>query len=202
MRTKIISSILVFCMLIQIPLTQVGCTSFYPTGDNDLSKYSAESRLLLKMKDKTDLDITPADCVSIDSSSELIYAIGKEYNYETKKFSDFDGVIEKEKIDSAKFLESNSKKYYIYWINDNRKIICEREAYPIAPDSGSSFWLMYDNNKNEARKIYNSDIEMVEIQKTNWLATSFLIFMGAAVLTFAILSMIFSWEGSLIGGQR
>lgn len=193
MKKQIITLILIFCILVQIPLTQAGCTSFYPTGDNDLSKYSSESRLLLRMKDKTDLDITPANSVFIDSSIEFIYAIGKEYNYDTKKFSDFAGVIEKGKIDSAKFLESNSKKYYIYWINDNRKITCEREAYSMASDSAGSFWVVYDNNKNEARKIYNSDIETVEVRKTNWLATSFLIVLGAVALTLLIFSI--TWEG-------
>jgi len=100
-------------MLIQIPLTQVGCTSFYPAGDNDLSKYSEESGILLRMKDKTDLDISPENSVFIDSSAEFIYAVGKEYNYSTKKLSDFKGVIEKDKIDSAKFFEINSTKYYM-----------------------------------------------------------------------------------------
>ncbi len=193
MKKQIISSILIFCMLIQIHLTQVGCTSFYPAGDNDLSKYSEESGLLLRMQDKTDLDISPANSVFIDSSAEFIYAVGKEYNYSTKKLSDFKGVIEKDKIDSAKFFEINSTKYYICWLNDNRKITCEKEMFSTTPDSGSSFWLVYDNNKNEIRKVHDSEIEAVEIQKTNWVATSFLILIGAAALTLLIFSI--TYEG-------
>ena len=50
-----------------------------------------------------------------------------------------------------------------------------------------------DKNKNEIRKVHDSEIEAVEIQKTNWIATSFLILIGALALTLIIFSI--KWEG-------
>jgi len=65
--------------------------------------------------------------------------------------------------------------------------------FSTTPDSGSSFWLVYDNNKNEIRKVHDSEIEAVEIQKTNWVATSFLIIIGAVALTLLIFGI--TYEG-------
>jgi hypothetical protein len=197
MKKQIISSILISCILIQIPLTHFGCTSFYPTEDNNLSKYhNYEGNLLLKMKDATELRITPMNSFCVKSESEFIYGIGKEYNFKSKESSDFAGIIEKNKIDSSKLIENQSTPYRIYWLHDNRKIICEKEIFCTAP----GFWSVLDNNMHEFRKIYDCEIETIEIQETNWLKTSALIVLGTALVLFVVAFLYVQSGGLNIGG--
>lgn len=125
---KIISVILIYCILIQIPLTHLGCKSFYPTEENkSLSNYNNyEGRILLKLKDNTELEV--------------------------------------------------AHKYSVF----------------ITPDSGSGFWLVMENNKDEPRKIYDSDIEGIQVLKTNWVTTSLLIIGGVALVAVVGFFIIYS----------
>ena len=183
---KIISLLLIYCLVIQIPLTHLGCTSFYPTEENkSLSNYNNyEGRILLKLKDNTELEITPKNSFFVDRPSELIYGSGLEFNYTNKKNTYFTGIIEKDMIDSTKLIEYNSNQYIEYWMKDNRKLTMEvKKLLTITPDSGSNFWLVMDNNKDEIRKIYDSDIEEIQVLKTNWVTTSFLISGGIVLVS-------------------
>jgi len=145
-------------MLIQIPLTHLGCTSFYPTGDADLSKYSNhEGSILLKLKDKSELEV-PQKCSLF---------------------------IEKGKIDQAKLSEYNST---LYWTKDYRRLRSEvDEIVSTLPNSADSFWLVMDDKENEIKKICAGDIEEIQIQKINWVTTSILVVSMTGLLIFLLL---------------
>ncbi|MEJ2614392.1 MAG: hypothetical protein P8Z35_05515, partial [Ignavibacteriaceae bacterium] len=200
---KIIVSILISCMLLQLQFTQIGCTSFYPVNDNNkLVEYNNYSgKILLKLKDKTELNINPKYSIFIDKPSDLIYGTGSEFNYKDRKSFDFKGIIEKDAIDSGKVIESNSTAYHLYWTRNNRRLSFKvGKVFSIAPDSGSGFWLVFDNNRDEYKKIYDRDIAEIQVQKTNWVTTSILILLGIGVLALFIAAGSISGLGGSWGG--
>lgn len=139
---KLISWILIYCLLIQIPLMDMGCMSFYSTEkDNNLANYqNYDNDILVKLKDSTEIKIPEGG----------IYFINKD------------------KIDSSKAIADNSGHYQFYWMNNGKRFIFGLENdYNLSPDSISNFYIVMDKNKNEFRKIYDNDIKEIRLQKTN-----------------------------------
>ena len=202
MKTKIISSILIFCTLVQIPLTQVGCTSFYPLGEDDnLSKHiNSKKELLLKLKDQTEVYVLPDNYFYLDKPVEFIYGIGSQYNYENQRISVFEGFIEIDKIDSCKVIENNSILHHLFWLKDKRRLSFEEDKIIRAvPDSLKYTWLLVEYNKPKLIEISNSEISEVQVRKINWVTTSIASVLGIGLLVLFIVACIqysgFVWVG-------
>ena len=189
MKKQIISSILIFCMLIQVPLTHIGCTSFYPPGEEDnLSDLiNSKEGLLLKLKDETEIETIPNNYFYLDKPVEFIYGIGHQYKYENKRSTVFKGFIEKDKIDSCRVIEYNSILYHIYWMKDNRILNFEEDKIiTVAPDSGKNIWLLVDDSNKRFIKISDSEISEVQVSKINWVTTSIVMVLGIGLLVLFI----------------
>jgi len=111
------------------------------------------------------------------------------------------GIIENNKIDSTRlFNEYNSTPHYVYWMNDKRRLsFKEEKIFSITADSGCGFWVVVDNNKVVFRKIYDADIEEIQVLKTNWIATSILILLGISLIALGITASSFSGVGNFSG---
>lgn len=200
MNKRIISSVLIYCILIQLTYTYTGCTSLYPVSNNNPALSDYEGELLLKLKDKRELHINTQNAFYIETPSNLFYCVGKEYNFTTKKLSDFKGIIERDKIDSSEVKMYNLNNVTAYWLNDNRKISCEKELYSITPDSGAGYWLALDNSNYKVWKVFDREIQYIFKKETNVAATVGLVVVSALVLGLLIFSL--TWEGINLSGTR
>ena len=194
-------------MLIQIPLTHLGCTSFYPLGEDDNlpDLIHSKKELLLKLKDQTEVHVLPLNYFYLDKPVEFIYGIGNEYNYENQRVSVFEGFIELDKIDSCKVIEENSILYHLFWLKDNRRLSFEEDKIIRAiPDSSKYTWLLPEYPK--LIEISDSDISEVQVRKINWITTSIASVLGIGIL---ILGIVFlanapqgDWDLSPSFGKR
>ena len=184
MKAKIISYLLIYCLIIEPSLLNMGCTSFYPSeGTKNLNDYrNHEGKILIRLKNGVELIVNPKNLYFVDRNSEFIYAEGNEFNFVTKSTTSFNGVILPGKIDSEKVIENNSDIYHLFWMQDNTKLIIEDEnLYRAAPDSQSGYWMLVDSYRKEFHKIYNSDIAGIEIQDIDWDKTSMVIALGLGI---------------------
>lgn len=189
MVEKIISYTLVSSFLLNLILTSFSCKSFYvPVDDEDLqSNITSKNRLMIKLKDKSQLDLNPESYLLIETPSEFIYGIGNEFDFENKKESKFVGLLSKSEVDSTERFIFRSETLHKYWLKNNKRIIFEEgKVYEITPASGSGFWIVLDSDKDVLRKIDAKDIEEIQVRKTNWIASSFLFVVGIGLLALII----------------
>jgi len=187
---KIISALLIYCLLVQTLLIDAGCRSFLPAGENDaLADYkNYEYRILLKLKDNTFIIVAPDNFIFVDQPADLIFGEGSEYNYKTKENSDFIGTIEKKDIDSNLVTGRGTEVYHLFWTVDSKKYTFEKDNFiSIIPDSGKNFWIVRDYYNGRFSKITDDDISEIKIEKTNWILTSLLIFVSAGLILIGIL---------------
>lgn len=160
MNTKIISTLLIYCILIQVLFTGTGCMSFYSTnGDDNLADYkNYDGKILLKLKDGTEAEVPQNGILD----------------------------IEKNGVDSTKIIEYHSKPYEIYWMKSKRMLLFDMDkSVKEVPDTNSDFWAVVDDHDTRAlRKIYDNDIDEIQIQKVNPVTTGLFIF--------AILASVFA----------
>jgi hypothetical protein len=202
MKAKIISYLLIYCLIIEPSLLNMGCTSFYPSeGTKNLNDYrNHEGKILIRLKNGVELIVNPKNLYFVDRNSEFIYAEGNEFNFVTKSTTSFNGVILPGKIDSEKVIENNSDIYHLFWMQDNTKLIIEDEnLYRAAPDSQSGYWMLVNSYRKEFHKIYNSDIAGIEIQDVDWVKTSIAIVLGLGIMIGLII--LLSNAGSGSGGH-
>ncbi len=200
MKSKpIISGILIYCILIQTLITNIGCTSFYPAeGINNLAHFKDyENNILLKLSDNSYLAITPKRFFFVNQPANLVYGTGSVYDYKTKKISGFTGFIEKKVIDSSLVVKVLDEAIHVYWTKDSKKYAFEnKDVITITPDSGKYFWIVRDDFTGKFRKINNSDIQEIQLQKTNWVRTSLLITAAAGLVAVILVAAAISAIGN------
>lgn len=196
MVRKIISSVLVSSFLLQIMLTSFGCKAFYPLNNDDdlLENVSSKNRLLLKLKDQSELDLEPETYLFVDKPSEFIYGIGAKFDFSGRMRSKFVGSVSKDEIVSMEvILIIDSTAYYRYLLKDSTRITFQKgKIYSATPDSGSEYWIVLDNDQNDLRIINKSEIEEIQINKTNWIATSLLLGIGIGFIALIIVASQFA----------
>ncbi len=189
---KIISVLVVYCLLIRISVMNTGCVSLSPAGeDNDLAQIkNYKGKILLKLKDQTYLMTASQNFIFVSEPSDLIFGKGNVYDYKTRESSDFIGIIDKKDIDSNLVTGKDPRIYHLFWTKDSKKYSFENSNFTsITPDSGKNFWIVKNYYKGEFRIIKNEDIREISIEKTNWVLTSLLALGGiglAAVTTLAV----------------
>jgi hypothetical protein len=184
MKAKIITYSLIYLLIIEPSLLNMGCTSFYPVeGATNLDDYkNHQDEILIRLKNGEELIVNPKNLYFVDRDSEFIYAEGEEYNFATKSSTSFEGIILPGKIDSEKVIEDNLDIYHLFWLQDSSKLNIEDEnLYRVAPDSQSGYWMLVDSYRKEFHKIYNSDIAGIEIQDIDWDKTSMVIALGLGI---------------------
>ena len=202
MNKKIISFVLLNSLLVQIMLMSLGCHAFYlPNNDKDLEEnINSKERLQLKLKDQTQLDLESGSYFFIDKPSEFIYGIGYKYGFSNRMGPKFVGSLSKNEIDSTQTFIYGSTIVIKYWLKNNESIMFEKEKIiQISPASGSGFWIVLDRDESALRKIDNTDIEEIQIHKTNWVATIALLAVITGIITMSIAASQFSGGASLWG---
>ena len=162
---KLITLILIYCLIIQIPFFNEGCMSYFPIeGDKTLLNHKIYNNdILIKLKDSTDVEVPQ----------------GRIYH------------LEKDKIDSAKVAEYESSHYQIFWMHDKKKITFKiGNERDMQPDSSNDFWIVWDKNEETFIRINNSDIQEIQTHKVDGTKTSLLLVGILGVC--AILGFIFA----------
>lgn len=201
---KIIIYLLIYCIVIEPSLLNMGCTSFYPVeGTSTLDDYrNYEDEILIRLYDGEELIAYPSDLYFVNRNSEFIYARGEEYNLNTKNSTSFNGIILPGEIDSEKVIVEDSDKYNLFWMQDSIKLIIEeKNLYRSAPDSQRGYWMYVKAYPYRTiyQKIYNSDIAGIEIRDVDWVKTSIATVLGLGLILFLI--AIFSWKKHSHGSQ-
>ena len=193
MLRRIISYVLTFCLLIQIPFTNIGCRAPFPTGDNDLSIYAEEKEhILIKLKDNTEIETYSESIFFIEDSSEFFYGNGDKYNFEDETQSNFNDVFFNYEVDSTKIIKVNSKDYQLFWMKNNTRLSFEKgKIFSIKPDSGKSCWVIKEYSEGSVKsnrpiRIYDNDISEVQEFKTTWVGYTIV---GLAAVGFIVLGI-------------
>jgi hypothetical protein len=204
MNKKQISYVLLNSLLIQIMLTSLGCHSFYPPNDDkDLEEnINSKERLLLKLKDQSQLDLESEYYFFVDKPSELILGIGYKYGFSNRSGPKFVGAISNDEVDSTQTFIYGSTIVIKYWLKNDENIMFEKEKIlNITPASGSGLWIVLDSDNNALRKIDSTDVEEIQIHKTNWITTSILLAAVIGFIAMGIAASQFSGGVSLGGGS-
>lgn len=174
---KIISILLVYCLLFQLPFAGLGCTSFYSAkGIINLEHFKDYDReILIKLEDNSELQIAPKQFYFVNKPTELIFGTGKVYDFINRKSSDFSGAIQNDIIDSNSVISVDSSTYHFFWTKDSKKYIFENSEFiKITQDSGKYFWIVRDDNTGKFRKIKNSSIQEIQVQEDDIVSTGLL----------------------------
>ena len=168
MKSKIISSILISSLLIQITLTSGGCMTFLPVEDNNLAHHQDDDNtLLVKLKDKRDIEIEPQNLIYYGNDSLFIYGKGYELNLADttyKRLFHFKGFVSPApaKIDSEKVIMYDSSKYYLFWMNNNKRVsIREDDLTRFTSNTMDNYWVAKSENMGY-QQFYANDITTIE----------------------------------------
>jgi hypothetical protein len=127
MKTKIISTVIIYSLLIQIALISPGCMSTFPiNGGNEPANYrDYKNKISIVLKDRNEVEVYPKNLYYVPADSEFIYGEGDEYSYlpeAYRKFTAFKGIISPAAIDSEAVVNSNSTIYHIIYIKDIKRL--------------------------------------------------------------------------------
>ena len=168
MKTQIISSILIFSLLIQIALTTEGCMEFRPVEDNNLAHHQKDTNtLLIRLKDKRDIEVEPENLIYYGNDSLFIYGKGYELNLADTTYNrlfHFNGFVSPApaKIDSEKVIMFDSSKYYLFWMNNNKRIsIKEVDLARFNSNTMDNYWVAKSENMGY-QQFYANDIAAIE----------------------------------------
>ena len=168
MKTKIIPSILISSLLIQITLTSGGCMTFKPVDNNNPANLKNEKHtLLFKLKNKGETRVDPKNLIYYGNDSCLIYGKGDLYNNSTSAYRSptrFEGIVQPLKIDSEQVIGPN----HFFWMNDKSKIIINKgELRKFTSNNGNYYWVVQLHNM-DFMQIFENNIEGVEVEKPSW----------------------------------
>ena len=168
MKIKIISSILTSTLLIQITLTSGGCMTFLPVEGNNLANHQNDTNtLLIRIKDKRELKVEPENLIYYGNDSLFIYGEGYELNLADTEYSrliSFKGFVSPApaKIDSEKAIMYDSSKYYLFWMNNNKRIsIREDNLARFNSNIMDNYWVAKSENMGY-QQFYAKDIAAIE----------------------------------------
>jgi hypothetical protein len=175
MKTKIIPSILISSLLIQITLTSGGCMTFKPVDNNNPANLKNEKHtLLFKLKNKGETRVDPKNLIYYGNDSSLIYGKGDLYNNSTSAYRSptrFEGIVQPLKIDSEQVIGPN----HFFWMNDKSEIIINKgELRKFTSNNGNYYWVVQLHNM-DFMQIFENNIEGVEIEKPSWAGYALLI---------------------------
>jgi hypothetical protein len=155
--------------------------SFYPSkeGNNLILHKDKNSKILIKLKDNSELAFTPGkDLVFLNKSSKFIYAQGAEYNSKLNKDSYFKGIIDSDEIDSSKVTERNN---HIFWMNNGNRLTIKNDNINYLTDS-TNFWVVKNLEEWKFRKMCDSEIQEIQTQRINWIKTSLFVLVIGGIL--------------------
>ena len=166
MKPKIISSILIPSLLIQITLTSGGCMTFKPVDDNNLSNHRNDiNTILIKLKDKREIKVEPENLVYYGNERLIIYGEGDEFNLsDTTKIgpTHFNGLIFPANIDSEKVIIYDSTKYCLFWTNNNKSISIRQDNLArFNSNTMDDYWVVKSENMGY-QQFYAKDIVAIE----------------------------------------
>ncbi len=124
--------------------------SFYSTkGNNDLSAYkNYKGKILIKLKNGSECEVPENGII----------------------------LVEKNNTDSIEAASYNSKPYEIYWLKNGRNLPFDMdESFNSSQDTINDFWAVMNGSTGKLRKVYDYDIDEIEIQEVNNLKTGLLI---------------------------
>ena len=171
MKTKIISSILISSLLIQITLTSGGCMSYYPSekGNNLYSYNKNEDEIQITLKDSTKVNVP---------SNGVIY-------------------FEKADIDSSKTVANQSNPYQEFWLKDKRKFTFKLDRIDSTYlDTASGYCYVLDKDNRTFRNLVNKDVMEIKEHKNNPANTALIVGLIFAALLFFVMigSSGSSWD--------
>ncbi len=184
---SIISYILIFCILIEVPIINFGCYSYYSLNDNKNKAKSLKEykRTKFILKDDSEVNALSKNCFLFDKDTALYYGAGLLYHGKEIKPNNFEGFINKRNIDSITFINSKPNPHDLYWLKDNDMLkIDENKIIDLSKTNGTQRWLVKDNS-GELQVIFSKDINEIQIQKINKLNTS--LFVGSIILFYVLL---------------
>ena len=193
MKSKIISSILISSLLIQISLTSGGCMTFSPVDDNNLANHKKDGNtLLIKLKDKRNIEVKPENLIYFGNDSLFIYGKGYELNLADtakRRLTHFNGLIFPANIDSENVFIYDSTKFYLFWMNNNKRISIRKDNLArFNSNTMDNYWVAKSEDMGY-QQFYEKDITVIEEKGPNKEAK--IIGITAGVIGFAALIYVF-----------
>ncbi len=191
MKLKFFNWLLIYCLIIEPSLLNMGCTSFYTAEKgNDLNEYLNDNALIIvKLKDESKIKVKTNNIFYLKKGSEFIFGEGKKFDYLEKKSLYFKDYIPAEDIKSEEIRSDNSTSIHLFRMKDSTKILIQtEELFRIRPDKNNDSWVLYAEVENKFHKISTSDIAGVEIEKFDWVLTSIVITLSLGLILFLLLS--------------
>ena len=161
MKTKIISSVLVSSILIQLTVISDGCMSYYPSakGNNLYSYNKNKDEIQIKLKDSTEVNVPV---------NGIFY-------------------FEKANIDSSKTVVNEPNPYQIFWLKDKRRFTFRLDKmYNINSDSASDYCYVMDKDKSTFRNLVNKNVMEIKEYRNN--PTSTYLIVGLIFATILIVA--------------
>ena len=199
MKSKIISSILISSLLIQITLTGGGCMTFRPFDDNNLANLKKEKHtLLIKLKDKEEIELEPKNLIYYGDDSLLFYGKGDEFNLTDSAYlreRSFSGIISPAKIDSEQVIMFESTKYHFFWMKDKKRISIKDEDLTVLKSKTGNYYLIAYINGIGHRRIFTKDIEAIEEESFSTVGyISIIVATVATIVVLLVLSNRLNWS--------
>lgn len=181
---EIISSMLNYIVLLQFIISTFSCKTFSPSIDDKeiISNIDMKNSILLRLKNKTELQLRQGEYVYVNKPLNLIFGKGRRFNYQTKKISLNTGTIYLNEIDSVTIQKVGLISYYKYLLKDSSSFIFEEtKMMSVTPDYGSMFWIFF-NNQDELQIIKQNEIDEILVLKPDTISTIFtIIWISASV---------------------
>ena len=142
--------------------------TFKPVEDNNLAHHQKDDNtLLVKLKDKRDIEVEPENLIYYGNDSLFIYGQGYELNLADTTYQrlfHFNGFVSPAPatIDSEKVIMYDSSKYYLFWMNNNKRIsIKEDDLTRFRSKTMDNYWVAKSENMGY-QQFYAKDIAEIE----------------------------------------
>ena len=168
---RIISSFLIFCYLIQLPLINLGCYSYYSLkgSQNNPQKIKSHNSIKFILNDKSEVGVSSKNCYFFERDTALIYGIGLLYKGKDLKSSNFNGFINKGDIDSVTYSEKTHHPRWLYWLKDDKMLIFDKSnVVDLSKSNESKQWLVLNADHTAFRIIPINDVNDIQAGKSTW----------------------------------
>jgi len=190
MKNKIIISLLVVSFL-----NYVGCYSYSTITTEEKKKRNplAGESIRIIQHGETEIECDSCSIVRLDDPSDFVIGIGELYDKGAKMPGRFEGIVERDKIDSSRIVQTDMKKCSIYWLKNNSRVAFNEGYFlDIKPDLGSGYYL--GNGLIETNLHKFEDVKEVQIEKINVFTTSLLV-VGIIALVVLSAGMAAGYKG-------
>ncbi len=166
--------VLIYCLFVEIPLSNMGCYSYYTLNDSEYNPQNIKSQDNLKfiLKNKSEIETSSKDCYFIKRDTTLFYGIGLLFmGKDDMNPTYFNGFINKADIDSMTFMSIDPNLWELYWLKNNTIIRCDNDKIiDLSKSKGVQRWLVKEN-KDKLNVFFSHDIGAIQIQKFNIINT-------------------------------